>query len=578
MPEPLTDDLEAAVSDGSDGAAKPARPRGLLPQALEELQLSLEELRVAEEEMRVQNEELSRGRLRLEAERQRYQDLFDFAPDGYLVTTLDGTIVEANRAASRMLGISPRFLKKRSFATVIAPPDLAEFQPRLKALTLSGDGTFPEWVVQMRRRPTGRFAAAVTAARFQGALGEQPTLRWLIRDISERVQAEEARASLARTEASRAEAEEVQRRTTEILEIVTDIYIEFDRDWRFVSMNASAARVMQQFGIDPAALTGQYLWTAFPTSLGHEFEAETVQAVQAGQKVEFETFSEQLGRWFQVRVFPAPDGVALYSTDITERREAEATLKAGYERERRIAETLQQILLHTPAPEANSRLAIETFYEAASSEAAIGGDFSDVFTYDDGKVALVVGDISGKGLGAATLIAEVKYALRAILREHASPKLALARLNDFVCEAQKQGDFGSDNLVVLSLAVFDPETGALSCLTAGGEPLLLLRADGSAEAIGTNGLLLGVQRSTAYAVSEARLEPGDTLLIVTDGLTEARRGSQFFEFESLQAQGVQLLPGETLRGFGQSVLDSVRDWSGGAFQDDVCLLLARRSA
>jgi len=578
MPEPLTDDLEAAVSDGSDGAAKPARPRGLLPQALEELQLSLEELRVAEEEMRVQNEELSRGRLRLEAERQRYQDLFDFAPDGYLVTTLDGTIVEANRAASRMLGISPRFLKKRSFATVIAPPDLAEFQPRLKALTLSGDGTFPEWVVQMRRRPTGRFAAAVTAARFQGALGEQPTLRWLIRDISERVQAEEARASLARTEASRAEAEEVQRRTTEILEIVTDIYIEFDRDWRFVSMNASAARVMQQFGIDPAALTGQYLWTAFPTSLGHEFEAETVQAVQAGQKVEFETFSEQLGRWFQVRVFPAPDGVALYSTDITERREAEATLKAGYERERRIAETLQQILLHTPAPEANSRLAIETFYEAASSEAAIGGDFSDVFTYDDGKVALVVGDISGKGLGAATLIAEVKYALRAILREHASPKLALARLNDFVCEAQKQGDFGSDNLVVLSLAVFDPETGALSCLTAGGEPLLLLRADGSAEAIGTNGLLLGVQRSTAYAVSEARLEPGDTLLIVTDGLTEARRGSQFFEFESLQAQAVQLLPGETLRGFGQSVLDSVRDWSGGAFQDDVCLLLARRSA
>jgi len=578
MPEPLTDHLEAALNDGSDGAAKPARPRGLLPQALEELQLSLEELRVAEEEMRVQNEELSRGRLRLEAERQRYQDLFDFAPDGYLVTTLDGTIVEANRAASRMLGISPRFLKKRSLGTVIAPPDLAEFQPRLKALTLSGDGTFPEWVVQMRRRPTGRFAAAVTAARFQGVLGEQPTLRWLIRDISERMEAEEARASLARAEASRAEAEEVQRRTAEILAIVTDMYIALDADWRFVSMNASAARVMQEAGIDPAALTGLVLWEAFPTSLGHEFEAETVQAVQAGQKVEFETFSEQLGRWFQVRVFPAPDGVALYSTDITERREAEAALKAGYERERRIAETLQQILLHTPSPEANTNLAIETFYEAASTEAAIGGDFSDVFTYDGGKVALVVGDISGKGLGAATLIAEVKYALRAILREHGSPKLALARLNDFVCEAQKQGDFGSDNLVVLSLAVFDPKTGDLSCLTAGGEPMLLLRAGGTAEAIGTNGLLLGVQRSTVYDASAARLEPGDTLLIVTDGLTEARRGSQFFEFESLQAQAVQLLPGETLRGFGQSVIDSVRDWSGGAFQDDVCLLLARRSA
>lgn len=579
MPEPLLDGLEGIAKDGisADEVAKPVRPRGLLPQALEELQLSVEELRVAEEEMRVQNEELGRGRLRLEAERQRYQDLFDFAPDGYLVTALDGTISEANRAASRMLGISTRFLKKRSLATLIAPPGLAEFQPRLKALAQSGEGA-SEWVVQMRCRPSGKFAAAITAARFQGLLGEEPTLRWLIRDITGRVEAEEARATLALAEASHAEAEEVQRRTKEILEIVTDMQVALDPEWRFVSLNASAARGVRTAGYDPEALIGQVTWDVFPTSLGREFETETVQAVAAGRNVEFEAFFEELGSWLQVRVFPAENGVSWYASNVTERREAEAALRASYERERRIAETLQEILLHTPSPEVNGDLAIETFYEAASTEAAVGGDFSDVFTYDGGKVALVVGDISGKGLGAATLIAEVKYALRAIIREHFSPKLALARLNDFVCEAQHQGDFGSDNLVVLSLAVFDPETGLLTCLTAGGEPLLLLRADGTADAIGTNGLLLGVQRGTEYAASEAQLDPGDTLLIVTDGLTEARRGGQFFEFESLQAQAVQLLPGETLRGFGQSVIDSVRDWSGGAFQDDVCLLLARRSA
>ena len=128
---------------------------------------------------------------------------------------------------------------------------------------------------------------------------------------------------------------------------------------------------------------------------------------------------------------------------------------------------------------------------------------------------------------------------------------------------------------MLSLVVFDPADGSLSCLTAGGEPLLLLRADGTAEAIGTNGLLLGVQEHAEYAVSEARLDPGDTLLIVTDGLTEARRAGQFFEFESLQAQAVQLLPGDTLRDYGRSVIESVRTWAGGDFHDDVCLLLAR---
>ena len=124
-----------AKSDGDLSSEKPARPRGLLPQAMEELQLSVEELRVAEEEMRVQNEELSRSRLRLEAERQRYQDLFEFAPDGYLVTDLEGVILEANRAAARLLNISPRFLRKRGLGTLIASHDLSEFQTRLLGLT-----------------------------------------------------------------------------------------------------------------------------------------------------------------------------------------------------------------------------------------------------------------------------------------------------------------------------------------------------------------------------------------------------------------------------------------------------------
>ena len=573
MPEPMHNNLEEMPSESE---TKPARTRGLLPQALEELQLSVEELRVADEEMRVQNEELSRGRLRLEAERLRYQDLFDFAPDGYLVTSPDGTILEANQAASRMLGISTRFLKKRSLATLIAVSSLAEFQPRLKALVASGDSVLPEWIVQMRRRPTGTFSAAVTAVRFQGVLGQEPTLRWLIRDISERLEAEEARAALSRAEAARAEAEEVQRRTKEILESITDIFIALDTEWRIVSLNASGVRLVQSIGQDTDAVIGHRLWDLDPAAMGPEFESETMRAVASGQTVEFEAFSGRFNRWFQVRVFPSQSGVALYSTDVTERKEAEAALRASYERERRIAETLQQTLLHTPSLGASRGLSIETFYEAASDEAAIGGDFSDAFPYDNGKIALVVGDISGKGLSAAALIAEVKYALRVILRDTLRAEAALVRLNNFICEAQEQGDFSGDHQVVLSLAVFDPQTGSVSYVTAGGEPLLLLRADGTAEAIGTNGLLLGVQRETDYTASEARLDPGDTLLIVTDGLTEARRDSQFFGFESLQAQAVRLLPGENLRAFGQSVIESVRVWAGGAFHDDVCLLLARR--
>lgn len=575
---PLPKLVNGALPDGTVGGVgggKPVRPRGLLPQALEELQLSVEELRVADEEMRVQNEELSRSRLRLEAERQRYQDLFEFAPDGYLVTDLDGTILEANRAASRLLNISPRFLKKRSLGTLIAMPDLSEFQARLQVLARPGLEQSSEWTVQMRRRPSGRFPAAVTAAFYSGVLGEPPTLRWLVRDITERVHAEEARAELARVRAARAEAEEVQRRTKEILESVTDMQVALDRDWRIVSLNASSTRLLQSAGHDPEAAIGQMLWDAYPISRGWEFEQETMQAVRAGQRVDFEAYSEDLKRWFQVRVFPQENGVALYSQDITERKESEAALQAAYARERRIAETLQEILLHTPPAEVFPSLAIEAFYEAASNEAAVGGDFSDVFTYDGGKIALVIGDISGKGLGAAALIAEVKYALRAIFREHPWAETALARLNNFVCEAQQQGDFSADYQVVLSLAVFDPETRRLSYVTAGGEPLLLLRAGGSLEIVGVGGLLLGVQSHVEYTATEVEVTSSDTLLMATDGLSEARCAGELFGFEALQARAMALLLHQPLRGGGQALIESVRDWAGGAFQDDVCLLLAR---
>src|SRR5262245_15130376 len=94
-------------------ATEPAQEPGILPELLEDLQVALEELHVAEEEQHQQNEALAAARLTAEAERQRYQELFDFAPDGYLVTDADGIIQEANRAAAALLGVpQPHLLDK----------------------------------------------------------------------------------------------------------------------------------------------------------------------------------------------------------------------------------------------------------------------------------------------------------------------------------------------------------------------------------------------------------------------------------------------------------------------------------
>jgi len=98
------------------------------------LDTAMEELRVAEEELRAQNEEVEASRFAIEAERQRYHDLFEFAPDGYLVTDLHGLIVEANRAAAGLLGDPPKFLTGKPLANYVIPDQRWSFRSELLRL------------------------------------------------------------------------------------------------------------------------------------------------------------------------------------------------------------------------------------------------------------------------------------------------------------------------------------------------------------------------------------------------------------------------------------------------------------
>ena len=274
------------------------------------------------------------------------------------------------------------------------------------------------------------------------------------------------------------------------------------------------------------------------------------------------------------------------------RREAEAAhadLARAYERERRITETLQRSLLLKIPPGRFDPLDVAPFYEPALDEAEIGGDFYDAFLLPGGRVALAVGDVSGKGLAAAALTAEAKFALRALLYEDAAPDQAFARLNRFLClqqaDRRRAGDSAGNRFVALSLAVIDPESGRARLAAAGAEPSLLLRADGGggAEEIkGAGGLVLGVsedQDAASYTAVDLVLDDGDTLLLLTDGITEARapgRGGALLEYEGTIALiRESYRAGESVGVLGQRVLDGARRFAGGALRDDACILLAR---
>jgi PAS domain S-box-containing protein len=162
----------------------------LIVEALEELRTALEELHVADEELRQQNEALTTALVTLEAERQRYQELFDFAPDGYLVTNMHGSIQEANQAAAVLLGVpQPRLLGK-PLRVFVPRPEWKLFRSQLNRL-LHHDGV-QEWEMYLQPRHGVPFPAALAVAPVRTAQALGTSLRWLLRDITERKHTEDA--------------------------------------------------------------------------------------------------------------------------------------------------------------------------------------------------------------------------------------------------------------------------------------------------------------------------------------------------------------------------------------------------
>jgi PAS domain S-box-containing protein len=162
----------------------------LVLQALEEVRTTPEELQVAEEELREQNEELLAARAELDDERRKYQELFDSAPDGYLVTDGNGKILEANRAIALMLGIEQRFMLAKPLSNYIIKDQRGDFRRELTRIGQMASTESERLHFSFAPRNGKSFDASLAVVRAVDTKNKV-TLRWLLRDVSERNLAEE---------------------------------------------------------------------------------------------------------------------------------------------------------------------------------------------------------------------------------------------------------------------------------------------------------------------------------------------------------------------------------------------------
>ena len=203
----------------------------------------------------------------------------------------------------------------------------------------------------------------------------------------------------------------------------------------------------------------------------------------------------------------------------------------------------------------------------------VGGDYYDFVPYSDGRVALVVGDVSGKGLPAALLMSSLQARVQMLRESSPDPASAVTLLNRNLAERCPIGKF-----VTFFYALLDPETGVLEYSNAGHNYPLLLRADGSLELLSGGGMVLGLFPMAHYELRKTTLNPGDLLALYSDGVTEACNslGEEFGE-DGL-AKFLSERRSEPCHGLVKSLVEQVREWHGSAaFTDDFTIVLVKRA-
>ncbi|SCL28826.1 SpoIIE family protein phosphatase [Micromonospora inyonensis] len=265
-----------------------------------------------------------------------------------------------------------------------------------------------------------------------------------------------------------------------------------------------------------------------------------------------------------VRAFASRAGAALTSAVL-------------YRDQAEVADTLQASLLPVEPIEATG-VQWGTAYRPAQAGLRIGGDFYGAHRLPDGGCLFYLGDVSGKGVEAAVFTGQLRQCLQALHRVEFQPARLLRLLNDALLEttlANGQGRFAT-----MVLGVVRPlRDGGLSLTMAGGGhlPPLLLRASGEVEPVALSGMLIGVVPDPRIGEVTVRLAPGETCLLYSDGVTEARggrRGDELFGVDRLvhAITGCQRMPAPAL---AERIEQVTGDWLAHGDHDDIAVLAMR---
>ena len=261
----------------------------------------------------------------------------------------------------------------------------------------------------------------------------------------------------------------------------------------------------------------------------------------------------------------APAGIAVENAQLHEDQLKQQVLQRDLQMARRV----QLGFLPSAPPEVPGY----HFFDYYDSAYEVGGDYHDYIELPDGRLAIIVADVSGKGISAALLTAKLSAEMRFCLATESTPAAAVTKLNNVFC----QGGW-EDRFITMILMVLNPPSGEVTLVNAGHMPPLARLGNQPVGMPGSEnaGLPIGVTEDFDYDSYQLRLEPGDSLAAFTDGFSEAMNANEdLYGLEQLEARFAD--PVSSLSDLGRHILEDVkRHVAGHPQSDDMCLVCVGR--
>jgi len=494
----------------------------------------------------------------LRASEARTRLVLDSAPDAFVAIDRDGIVTSWNAAAERLFGWAASEAVGNPLRNLVFPPDgRPAFDERRQQLLDS-----PETVKVMRvesemqRRDGSVFPAERTISRVR--IGAETVLTAFVRDVTDRRRAQQEREALLREQAARAEAERVAEmvsgmqllvdaalahRTLHdiVADLVTRVCAVLGADAATIFLAEDGGQL--RIGASSGSAADDSEPTVIPFGEGFAGQVATDREAMLTQDPDEDEIQDPALRGLDIDSLigvpllaegevigvlvvgaAAPRHFTTEEIGLLRLAADRVAIAIGharvYEREHKIAETLQRSLLPETVPDLPG-LDVGARYRPAAAEAEVGGDWYDVIPIPGGRVGLVMCDVAGKGLAAASMVGRLRSALRAYALEGHTAARVVEQLNRLVWTEAHESEAHESEMATLLYAVVDPGDGVLRWVNAGHLPPLLLTLERMPHFLeGGSSVPLGVLPFPAYEEVSVRMEEGSTVVLYTDGLIE----------------------------------------------------------